>query len=118
VSANYFKALGIRPIRPGFEPTEESGRNGHPVAVINYRTWKSRYQGDPEIIGKDANAQRRGSTRSSAFAPRLMGSMGRFVGLCDSVLVPASMEEYLTPGIQLENRGARWIEVSAKLNRV
>src|SRR5258708_32905810 len=41
VSANYFQALGIRPIMGrGFEPAEESGRNGHPVTVISYQAWK------------------------------------------------------------------------------
>jgi hypothetical protein len=34
VSSNYFDALGIHPIfGRGFEPTEDSGRNAHPVTV-------------------------------------------------------------------------------------
>src|SRR5271163_3594163 len=35
VSANYFQALGIRPILGRtFEPDEDTGRNAHPVTVI------------------------------------------------------------------------------------
>ena len=35
VSANYFDALGVRPILGrGFEPAEDFGRNAHPVTVI------------------------------------------------------------------------------------
>src|SRR5262249_21633682 len=53
VSANYFDALGVRPILGrGFRPEEGNGRNSHPVAVISYRTWKDRYHFDPNIIGR------------------------------------------------------------------
>src|SRR5438067_13716850 len=52
-SANYFDALGVRPILGrGFRPEEGTGRNAHPVTVISYMTWKNRYKGDPDIIGK------------------------------------------------------------------
>jgi len=53
VSANYFDALGVRPILGrGFRAEEGTGRNAHPVTVISYLTWKDRYKGDPDIIGK------------------------------------------------------------------
>src|ERR1700726_448319 len=53
VSANYFDALGVRPmLGRGFRPEEGMGRNAHPVAVISYLTWKNRYKMDPEIVGK------------------------------------------------------------------
>ena len=53
VSANYFDAMGVRPILGrGFERGEDSGRNAHPVAVISYQLWKGRFKGDPQIIGK------------------------------------------------------------------
>ena len=38
VSANYFQALGIRPmLGRAFEPSDEIGRNAHPVTVISYQ---------------------------------------------------------------------------------
>ena len=41
VSANYFQALGIRPILGRtFDPSEDVGRNAHPVTVISYQAWK------------------------------------------------------------------------------
>src|SRR6185369_16866039 len=53
VSANYFDALGVRPILGrGFRPEEDEGRNAHPVTVIGYQTWKDPYGGDPNIIGR------------------------------------------------------------------
>src|ERR1700730_18050578 len=53
VSANYFDALGVRPmLGRGFRPEEGAGRNAHPVPVISYETWQNRYKDDPAIIGK------------------------------------------------------------------
>jgi hypothetical protein len=53
VSSNYFNALGIKPLLGrGFDPTEEQGRNAHPVTVISYWLWMERFHGDREIIGK------------------------------------------------------------------
>src|SRR5207245_2748230 len=43
VSANYFDALGVRPILGrGFRAEEGTGRNAYPVTVISYLTWKNR----------------------------------------------------------------------------
>src|SRR5260370_41897331 len=53
VSANYFDALGVRPLLGrSFEPAENTGRNAHPVTVISYQMWKERFRGDPAIIGR------------------------------------------------------------------
>ena len=49
--ADYFDALEVRPILGrGFEPSENTGRNAHPVTVISYQMWKERFRGDPGII--------------------------------------------------------------------
>src|ERR1700687_2956152 len=53
VSANYFEAIGVHPILGrGFEPGEDTGGNAHPVTVISYQLWQSRFKRDPAIIGK------------------------------------------------------------------
>ena len=55
VSANYFDALGVRPILGrGFRQEEGKGRNAHPVTVIGYRTWKDRYNWRSEHHRPDA----------------------------------------------------------------
>ena len=59
VSANYFDAIGVRPmLGRGFEPGDDSGRNAHPVTVISYQMWQDRFSGDPAIIGQNAGARR------------------------------------------------------------
>jgi predicted permease len=114
VSANYFDALGVRPIMGrGFQPGEDTGRNAHPVTVIAYLTWKQRYGGDPSIIGR---TQILNGVEHTIVGVAPDGFYGTFVGYAFQFWVPASMEELFdSGGYKLENRGARWIEGFAKL---
>jgi macrolide transport system ATP-binding/permease protein len=116
VSANYFDALGVRPILGrGFEFGEDSGRNAHPVTVISYQMWQDRFRGDPTIVGK---------TQVLAGLPHTIvgvapkGFFGTFVGYAFQFWVPASMQAQFDAGVyKLEDRGARWIEGYARLKR-
>ena len=114
VSANYFDALGIHPVLGrGFQPGEDSGRNAHPVTVIAYLTWKQRYGGDPNIVGK---TQMLNGVQHTIVGVAPEGFYGTFVGYAFQFWVPASMEEVFDGGAyKLENRSARWIEGFARL---
>jgi len=109
VSANYFEALGMKPmLGRTFTPDEEVGSQAHPVTVISYDCWKSRYQSDPDIIGKK---QRLDGVYHTIIGVMPEGFSGTFVGYTFQFWVPASMEEtFEGGGYKLENRGARWSE--------
>jgi predicted permease len=109
VSANYFDALGVKPILGrGFRSEEGVGRNAHPVTVISYRTWKDRYKGDPGIVGKTQFLNGVQHTIIGVAPERFHGT---FIGYSFSFWVPTSMQEtFDTTGYKLEDRGARWIE--------
>src|SRR6266571_3920292 len=109
VSANYFDALGVKPILGrGFRPEEGTGRNAHPVTVIGYRTWKERYGGDPNIIGR---TQYLNGVQHTIIGVAPEKFHGTFIGYSFSFWVPTSMQEtFDTTGYKLEDRGARWIE--------
>src|ERR1700747_2539568 len=109
VSANYFDALGVRPILGrGFRPEEGMGRNAHPVTVISYMTWKNRYQGDPDIVGK---TQYLNGVQHTIIGVAPEQFHGTFIGYSFNFWVPTSMQEtFDTTGYKLEDRGARWIE--------
>src|SRR5499427_2655832 len=109
VSANYFDALGVKPILGrGFRSEEGTGRNAHPVTVIAYRTWKDRYNSDPNIIGQTQFLNGVQHTIVGVAPERFHGT---FIGYSFSFWVPVSMQEtFDTPGYKLEDRSARWIE--------
>ena len=109
VSANYFDALGVKPILGrGFRPEEGTGRNAHPVTVISYLTWQDRYKGDPEIVGK---TQYLNGVQHTIIGVAPEQFHGTFVGYSFAFWVPTSMQEtFDTTGYKLEDRGARWIE--------
>ena len=53
VSGNFFNMLGIHPYKGRFIlPSEGNAPGADPVAVLSYRYWKSRFNGDPSIVNK------------------------------------------------------------------
>jgi len=109
VSANYFDALGVRPmLGRGFRPEEGEGRNAHPVTVISYLTWQDRYKGDPDIVGK---SQFLNGVQHTIIGVTPEKFHGTFIGYSFNFWVPTSMQEtFDSTGYKLEERGARWIE--------
>ena len=109
VTPNYFDAIGIRPILGrGFVAEDAVGRNAHPVAVISYQTWKNRYQGEPEIIGK---TQYLNGVQHTIVGVTPENFFGTFVGVSFQFWVPLSMQEMFDPtGYKLEDRSARAFE--------
>jgi len=114
VSANYFDAIGVHPmLGRGFEPGEDSGRNAHPVLVISYHLWQTRFKGDPEIIGK---TQRFDNVVHTIIGVAPAGFHGTFVGRDMEYWVPLSMvNAFYGGGDKLEDRGARWCEAYVRL---
>src|SRR5271165_2635346 len=114
VSANYFDALGVRPLLGRtFAPEEDFGRNAHPVTVISYQMWKERFHGDPAIVGKTQMLNGMPHEIIGVAPERFIGT---FVGYAMQFWVPASMQELFDPGgYKLEDRSARWIEGYVKL---
>ncbi len=53
VSANYFDLLGIRPaLGRTFLPAEDHTPGAHPVVVLSHGFWRSRFDSDPEMVGR------------------------------------------------------------------
>src|SRR5438067_2725441 len=109
VSANYFNALGVRPfVGRGFRPEEGTGRAAHPVTVISHLTWKNRYKGDPNIIGK---TQYMNGVQHTIIGVAPEKFHGTFIGYSFNFCATTSMQEtFDNTGYKLEDRGARWIE--------
>jgi predicted permease len=114
VSANYFDAIGVRPVLGrGFEPAENIGRNAHPVTVISYQMWKERFRSDPSIIGK---TQMMNGVPHVIIGVAPEGFYGTFVGWAMQFWVPVSMQDtFDAGGYKLEDRSAEWIEGYVRL---
>src|SRR5215813_730682 len=53
VSGNYFPVLGVgAALGRVFSAQDDLTQGGHPIAVISYSYWQSRFGGDPGVIGK------------------------------------------------------------------
>jgi len=56
VTGNFFDLLGIRPALGRLTlPSEGSVAGADPVLVLGYAYWKSRFDGDPSVVGRKAS---------------------------------------------------------------
>lgn len=101
VSGNYFDVLGVKPILGRtFAPEEDRENLAHPVVVLSYNIWKSRFALDPQIVGK------RISINSHEFevigvAPE--NFKGTDIIFAPEVWLPIHMLEWIEPG-------AKWLD--------
>jgi predicted permease len=95
VSANFFDVLGVKPLLGRFFlPGEETRPDAVPYVVLGYSIWKTRYAGDPEIVGKAIEIARHPVTVIGV-APE--GFIGAAPGLRDDAwltLNPLGTNEY------------------------
>jgi len=114
VSANYFDAIGVRPVLGrGFDVGEDVGRNSHPVTVISYQMWQDRFHGDVTVIGK---TQQLAGLPHTIIGVAPNGFYGTFVGYAFQFWVPVSMQAQFDGGAyKLEDRGTRWVEGFVRL---
>jgi predicted permease len=56
VSGNYFPLLGVRPrIGRLIAPEDDRDLGGHPVCVVSYGLWQSRFGSAPNIVGRNVD---------------------------------------------------------------
>jgi predicted permease len=116
VSANYFAVLGVKPVLGRMFSPEECGDKADacPVAVIGDGLWKSRFHGDPRIIGATVVLNRQKLTVIGV-APE--GFRGSLAGLTLSIWAPINMgtQFKIFPEGTLDNRGTRYFMGVARL---
>jgi predicted permease len=114
VSGNYFDVLGVKAhLGRLFNDEDDKSKNGHPVAVLGYDFWKTRFGGNPAIVGQDVLVNNN--------RLRIVGVSERaFYGLDPtrtvSVRVPMAMKPNLMAGWdQMEDRRSRFVQIFARL---
>ena len=113
VSANYFDVLGMRmALGRDFLP-DEAVRGGPTVAVIGNELWRSKFNGDPRVLGATVRINGNPFTVVGVAPP---GYFGALRGLAIDVWVPVTSASLLgTPYDEIANRGNRSAFVIARL---
>jgi predicted permease len=119
VSGNYFQVLGVRPaLGTAVEPEDDvkpgSGGARGPVAVLSYRFWQRRMNGDPAAVGRTMDVNGHPFT-IVGIAPE--GFAGTEMGEEPDVFAPMMMQAVLTPenANALEQRRNVWLRIMARL---
>ena len=117
VSGTYFPVLGVgAAIGRTFTPDDDRVPDGHPVAVLSYAYWQSRFAGDRSILGKTIAVDGHNFTLVGVAQK---GFDGVDPGNTAQLYVPVMMRPQLMPMLNEEfdfhNRRTRWVQVFGRL---
>lgn len=97
VSNNYFDVLEVPAIRGRvFDPGAPLKIGAEPEAVITYAYWTSRFQRDPNVVGRTFRLNRQSFTVIGITPP---GFAGESVGDAPDLFVPLAMTPEVMPGL-------------------
>jgi predicted permease len=117
VSGNYFSMLGVQPALGRVFSSREDDQvyQGHPVVVLAYDYWVSRFAGDRGVIGKKILVNNYPMTIVGVSAA---GFFGIDPARSPQIRVPIQMKPVMMPDrgwLHIDDRRARWVQVFARL---
>ena len=115
VSGTYFPVLGVgAAIGRVLTPEDDVKKNGHPIAVISYRYWISRFGGDPQVVGKKLLVN---GYPMAIIGVAQAGFDGTDPGNPPQIYAPVTMRVALFPQSEglPENRRQRWVSTFGRL---
>jgi putative ABC transport system permease protein len=117
VSGNYFSMLGVSPAigRVFNSKEDDQAFMGHPVVVLGYDYWTTRFARDPSVVGKKILVNN--------YPMQIVGVSAKgFAGLdpaeSPQIRVPILMKNAMVPDwgwVHMDDRRTRWIQVFARL---
>jgi len=114
VSGNFYEVLGVRPwIGRLFTQDDDRTPRAHPVAVLSYKFWESRFNKDPNLIGKTILVNEQPVTVLGVTPP---GFYGVDLSNNPDVRVPLMMTPVFNPlpPTRLQSRRHQWLSVMAR----
>ena len=117
VSGNYFTMLGVKPALGRVFNSQEDDQTyqGHPVVVLAYDYWTSRFAKDPGVLGKKILVNNYPMTIVGVSAA---GFAGIDPAQSPQLRVPVQMKPVMVPDwnwLHMDDRRARWVQVFARL---
>ena len=117
VSGNFFSMLGVKAAAGRVFNSKEDDRTyqGHPVVVLSYNYWATRFNQDRGVIGKKILVNN--------YPMTIVGvSAKNFIGLdpaqSPQIRVPILMKPVMVPEwtwVKMDDRRTRWVQVFARL---
>jgi predicted permease len=102
VTGNYFELLGVKPLAGRLlQPEDDKVRGGHPVMVLSYTGWQTRFGGDPNIIGAKVQVNGREFTVLGITAK---GFFGTELMMAPEIYFSMAMQKELWAGEDLQER--------------
>jgi predicted permease len=99
-----------------FTPDDDQVPGGHPMAMLSYAYWQSRFAGNPAIVGKTLTVNGHNFTIVGVAGK---GFDGVELGTASRVFVPLMMRPQLMPlfneQLDFNNRRSRWVNVFGRL---
>ena len=114
VSGTYFPVLGVgAAVGRTFTSEEDQSAGGHPVVMLSYAYWKSRFAGNSDIVGKSLIVNGRQMT---VVGVAQEGFDGVELGYRTQVFVPVMMKAQMTPLWDgLKDRRWSWVNAFGRL---
>jgi predicted permease len=117
VSGSYFPVLGVgAALGRTFTPDDDRVPGGHPLMVLSYEFWKTRFAGDPAIVGKTVLMNGHSFT---IIGVAQRGFDGVELGYTTQVFIPVMMVAdaitFSEAPTFLTNRRQRWVNAFGRL---
>ncbi|HWB95961.1 MAG TPA: ABC transporter permease [Bryobacteraceae bacterium] len=118
VTADYFDV--VRPafaIGRGFDPQKDDRKGEAAVVVLSHRLWRSRFRGDPDILGRSIEVNGRKAKVVGVTGPGFRGTEALFFS---DFWLPFSMFDLLQDagmgGDRVHDRGSQWLMAAGRLH--
>ena len=115
VTGTFFPALGVQPVLGRlFTAAEDAAAGGHPVAVLSFGYWQSRFGGARDVIGRAVTVNGHPYEIVGVVSA---GFSGIDLGSPPQVYLPMTMQPQVGPHwLDLNTRRFRWVQVFGRLN--
>jgi len=116
VSGTYFDVLGVAPVLGRLiTPDDDRNPGGHPIVVLSYDYWKTRFSSDPSVIGKTMLVDNQSMT---VVGVSQAGFDGVELGNSPKLFIPIMMQHEMLPQLtrdMLKERRNRWVNAFGRL---
>jgi len=114
VTGSYFHVLGVRAaVGRLITDDDDKVRGDGYVAVLSYNYWRTRFGGDPSVVGRSITINNHTFT---IIGVSQAGFDGLDIGAVANVRVPIMLKAQMTPAWDdIDNRRSRWVYVFGRL---